>query len=79
MNDCSNLRGSFPADLRVSAVSGFPGRTWSQALRLINTRAAALVAAWDNMTMAQLNFKTGIATKSKERICENGTTTDDMK
>eukprot|EP00435_Cladocopium_sp_Y103_P036524 s840_g9.t1 len=41
-------------------------RTWSQALRLINTRAAALVAALDNMTMAQLNFKTGIATKSKE-------------
>ena len=41
-------------------------RIWSQALRLIKTRAADLVAALDNMTMAQLNFKVGIALKSKD-------------
>ncbi|CAK9059246.1 unnamed protein product, partial [Durusdinium trenchii] len=41
-------------------------RAWSQALQLINTRAAGLVAALENMTMAQLNFKAGIALKSKE-------------
>lgn len=39
---------------------------WSQALRLIQTRAAGLVAALENMTMAQLNFRSGIAIKSKE-------------
>ena len=43
-------------------------RIWSQALRLIKTRAADLVAALDNMTMAQLNFKVGIALKSKDII-----------
>ncbi|CAK9114439.1 Hypothetical protein SCF082_LOCUS53019 [Durusdinium trenchii] len=41
-------------------------RSWSQALLLIKTRAAELVAALDNITMAQLTFKAGIALKSKE-------------
>lgn len=42
------------------------GQMWSQALRLIQTRAAGLVAALENMTMAQLNFRSGIAIKSKD-------------
>ncbi len=41
---------------------------WSQALRLIQTRAAGLVAALENMTMAQLNFRSGIAIKSKDWV-----------